>query len=380
MGENRNSNTEVPFFGVPREFEEYGQEYMEAVSTVLSHGKVLQGKEVHALETDIAEFCGRTHGVAVNSGTDALFFALVAAGIEPGDEVLVTAFSFVASASCIVRLGAVPVFVDIGNDCNMDLKDAEHKITDRTKAMIFVHLYGRMSDPQAIQEFTSSHDLVSIEDAAQAFGATRKGARAGSLGQVSCLSFDPTKVIGAPGSGGMLLTDNAHIAEHVQKLRYHGKNESGEYECLGYNSQMPSATAAILRCKFQHHDDWLARRRRIADYYTENLKDCCQVPADPEDGSHIFHKYVIRCAGRDKVKQQLTSHGIKTMVHYPSPLPEQLCFQSGNTSTSGCPKAYAIADQVLSLPMHPFLKNGELEQVVDIVRICAESPPSNITP
>lgn len=364
----------VPFFGVQREFKEIGHKYIEEFTSVLEHGKVLQGQEVYNFETEIAQFCDRSYGVAVNSGTDALFFALIMTGVQPGDEVLVTAFSFVASASCILRLGAVPVFVDIGYDYNMELSKAAQQITDRTRALIFVHLYGRMGHPEKIHDFASSHGLVCIEDAAQAFGAIRKGFHAGSLGQVSCLSFDPTKVIGAPGSGGMLLTDNSDIADQAKMLRYHGKNKSGQYESLGYNSQMPSATASILHSKFQHHDEWLARRRTIADLYSSNLKDCCQVPTDPDEGCHIYHKYVIRCTERDKVREKLNSQGIKTMIHYPSPLPDQPCFQSGDADNTYCPNAAIISNQVLSLPIHPFLRNEEINRIVDIIQIHAKPP------
>jgi len=259
----------IPFFGLQREHIKYKDLYLDLFEEVLDDGRVLQGIEVESLEKKMAGYCGRDYAVAVNSCTDALYFALVASGIGPGDEVLVTDFSFVASASCILRAGAKPVFVDIREDnYNMDIYKAE--LTEKTKAMIFVNLYGRMMNPIEVTQFCANNKLILIEDAAQSLGSMFDGFRSGRNGFISCLSFDPTKVLGAPGSGGMVLTNNSRVAEDIRRLRYHGKGQDG-FSSLGYNSQMPSSTAYILMAKADMNAMWKSRRIHIANYYSANI-------------------------------------------------------------------------------------------------------------
>ena len=333
---------------------------------VLSHGKVLQGKEVSQFEQNIAAFCGRRYAIAVNSCTDALYFSLLAAGVRAGDEVLVTDFSFIASASCIIRIGAKPIFVDVDESYNMNLNKADSLVSSKTKSLIFVHLFGQVGNPRDINDFTKSHDLILIEDAAQAFGATYGGSKAGSLGLLSCLSFDPTKVIGAPGSGGMVLTDNKELAAKITKLRYHGKND-GKFVCLGYNSQMPSLTAAILDYKLGLNEGWLARRLEIANYYLDNINRAYILPFEQEGSCHIYHKFVIRLKDRDNLKSFLSQNNVQTMVHYSMPLHKQPCFSAGGYDDSKYRKAIAFSNEVLSLPIHAFLKDSEIQYVVETI-------------
>lgn len=356
---------EVPFFTLDREFGQHRDAYLRAVRHTLAHGRLLQGPEVRQLEERLAAHCGRRHAVALNSCTDALFFALKACGVRPGDEVLVTSFSFVASASPIVRLGATPVFVDIDESYNTDLSHAAERVTENTRALVFVHLFGQMGCPSAIRAFTDEHHLTLIEDAAQAFGASFAGEPAASLGRASCLSFDPTKVVSAPGSGGAVLTDDPELAEQVSLLRYHGKNQEGDFECLGYNSQMPSVSAALLELKIDLNAAWLERRRQIARYYRAHLPEEVKTPAEQEDSVHVFHKYVVRCKQRDAVRSALADRGVKTMVHYPKLLPQQPCLRSFADRAAPCPVADTVRRQVLSLPITPFLTDREVEYVVD---------------
>lgn len=362
-----NTDNKVPFYGLDREFQIHQQQYTEIMHKVFSHGKVLQGSEVSRFESKVGTLCDCRFAIAVNSCTDALFFSLVAAGIKPGDEVLVTDFSFVASASCILRLGAKPVFVDIDKSYNLDLNKAETSITPKTRALIYVYLYGQIGRHQEIEDFAESHNLILIEDAAQAFGATCGDRKAGSLGLLSCLSFDPTKVIGAPGSGGIVLTDSEDLAKNIIKLRYHGKNQKGEFACLGYNSQMPSLTAAILDFKVDQNNNWLERRRRTAKYYLDNIGNDYTLPIKHEESCHAYHKFVIRTKKREQLKLFLAQNNIQTRVHYAVPLHKQPCFQLFGYNDTDFQTAISISKEVLSLPIHPFLEDYEVQRVVETI-------------
>lgn len=356
----------VPFFLLDREYENHRQAYTDAIHRVLSHGKVLQGKEVEEFENKVARRCSRRFAVAVSSCTDALYFALLCSGIEPGDDVMVTDFSFVASASCIKRLGANPIFIDIDDTYKMDLEKAALAITERTKALIYVHPFGEMGNPDEIEAFARRNHLILIEDAAQAFGASVGGIKAGSLGLISCISFDPTKVVGAPGSAGVFLTDNEKIYRRARKLRYHGKNGKGQFELIGYNSQMPTLTAAMLSVKADFHEQWIRERHRIAQYYIENIDNDLILPRFDQTKAHIFHKFVIRSQNRDRLKKYLADLGIQTMIHYRSPLHREPCFHPNRFSFPS-PLVETICSQVLSLPIHPLLTDAEVEHVVKSV-------------
>lgn len=362
---NAPTSTTVPFFALDREFADIETTIIERIHDVLAAGQVLQGPPVAALEEKVAGLTGRRFAVAVGSGTDALFFSLRAADIGPGDEVLVPDFSFVASASAIVRTGAVPVFVDVGHDFNMDLAHAASLVGPRTRAMVFVHLYGLMGDPDEIEMFGSAHGLTVIEDAAQSCGA-RFGVRfAGSIGMASCLSFDPTKPISAPGSGGMVLTDDTAVADSVRRLRYHGIGPNGLCDALGYNSQMSSATASILDLKFERETANADARRRIASRYSTALRGTgIMPPPDRPEARHIYHKYVVTSSHRDLLRKRLADAGVTTKVHYPTPLSAHPMFGPPQRTNS---RASLCADRVLSLPIHPYLTDDEVDRVVEVL-------------
>lgn len=361
----------VPFYGTQREYQQHRNSIISIVDRVLSTGRMLQSSEVEQFEQNIADFVGRKYGIAVGSCTDALFFALKALGIHPGDEVLVTNFSFVASASAILRAGAKPVFVDIDNaTMNMDLNDAESRISPRTKAIVWVHLYGLMGNVTDLVNFARHYNLYIVEDAAQALGARFGDRSAGSVGDISCFSFDPTKVISAPGSGGMVLTDDPDYAEKVRRYRYHGKGCSGTFDELGYNSQMPSITAAVLSYKLNFHDDWLKKRQEIADYYRECF---LQLPLNlqtvPNNVVHAYHKFVIRTEKRNELQAFLKQNGIETNVHYALPLSAQPMFKNiAGQREDDYPVAFKCAATVLSLPIHPYLRDFEIEYVVEKIK------------
>lgn len=359
----------IPFFGVAREFAACRHEIISRIEEVLESGQVLQGRPISALENKLASLVGRKHAVTTNSCTDALYFALLAADIHAGDEVLVPDFSFIASASCISRLGAVPVFVDVNENYNMDLKKASELISPKTRAMIFVHLYGQMSDPIHVENFAKKHGLILIEDAAQAISAMFADRKAGSLGKVSGFSFDPTKPISAPGSGGIALTDDDGIAFRIRRLIYHGKASDGQFVESGFNSQMPTLTAAVLNIKLEHDSEWLKRRRLIARYYIENLTDLDLVlPKEQPNSIHIYHKFVIRHPERDALKTYLEKNGVQTRIHYVCPLHQQPCFSKYGYSDIQFPNALQFSRTVLSLPIHPFLDDSEVETIVDVLR------------
>jgi dTDP-4-amino-4,6-dideoxygalactose transaminase len=359
----------IPFFGATREFSAHSEEYMARIAEVLSTGQVLQGPDIVMLERRMAALVGRRHGVAVNSCTDALYFALLAAGVQPGDEVLVTDFSFIASASCIVRLQAVPIFVDIRNTYDMDLERVAAAITPKTRAMILVQLFGQMSDPVHVEQFTREHDLILIEDAAQALGASFRGRYAGSIGLASCFSFDPTKPISAPGSGGMILVDDDVLANHLRRLRYHGRDCFGQYLDLGYNSQISTLGAAVLAAKLDHNDAWLARRRTIASYYSDRLSTLDLVfDSERPGGTHIYHKYVLGVPRRDALRAHLENHGIPTMVYYPCPLHRLPCFAGYGYEDRHYPMALSLSQAVVALPIHPFLTDTEVDAIVTAIK------------
>jgi dTDP-4-amino-4,6-dideoxygalactose transaminase len=361
------STTQIPFFGTAREFAAHREPIVRIVEETLATGHALQGPAVKRLEGLAASRTGRRHGIAVNSCTDALYFALVGAGIRAGDEVIVPDFSFVATASCVIRLGAVPKFADIDELGNIDLESAAKLINDRTRAVIIVHLYGQMSDPQAVEAFARRHDLVLIEDAAQAFGGDFNGRPAGSVGVASCLSFDPTKPVSAPGSGGLLLTDDDALADRVKRLRYHGKTLDGDFSDIGFNSQMSTLVAAVLCYKLDLSDGWMAERRAIAGHYLEHLDGLgMTLPLSQTGSGHVYHKFVVRTPYRDQLRDQLQRTGIQTMIHYSRPLHREPCFAgAGNV---GNPVAERFSREVLSLPIHPFLERSEVAAVSDGVR------------
>lgn len=355
----------IPFFAAEREFAAHGRELLERVEAVLRGGQTLQGEQVRAFEDALAERVGRAHAVAVGSGTDALFFALRALGIGRGDDVLVPALSFIASASCVVRAGARPVFVDTDERHLLDLDSARAALTARTRAVIAVDLFGQTPDPRALDVFAREHGVLVVEDAAQALGAEH----ACAIGALSCLSFDPTKPLAAPGSGGALLTDDPRLAAHARRLRWHGRGADGRYGELGYNSQLPEISAAVLRYKLELEPAWRAARQRIAARYDAALAATPGIDA-PKRGdarAHAFSKYVIRARDRDTLRERLQRAGVPTRIHYPRTLGSEPLFAGPGASPFACPNAERASREVLSLPIHAFLDEHEVDRVADAV-------------
>lgn len=365
---------EVPFFGLDRQFAQHREAFLAIAERVLSSGQVLQGPDVAKFERSLAAACGRQHAVAMGSCTDALGFALMSCGIGPGDEVLVTGMSFIASVSAVLRVGATPRFVDIDPEYwQMDLQRAEKIVTARTKAILAVHLYGQALPIAAWEQFAERHGCVLIEDAAQALGAKDENRPAGSMGKVSCVSFDPTKVIAAFGSAGALLTDDPQVARHARMLRYHGRDpETRAYEILGFNSQLSSETAAMLDFKLSKMGEWQRLRTCIAEVYLRALAGLPKVilPRVRPGGGHNWHKFVLRAGDRSRLASALKEAGVQTMVHYARTLADEPLIAKLKLPAEALelPEARRHAAEALSLPIFPELRLEEANYVVEVIR------------
>ncbi|MFC1726371.1 DegT/DnrJ/EryC1/StrS family aminotransferase [candidate division KSB1 bacterium] len=363
---------EIPFFNIDKIYRNNSKEILAAVNTVFSHGHVLMGPEIDEFEEKTAKLCGRDYGVAVGSCTDALYFALSSAGITKGDEVLVTSYTFIASVTPILRIGAIPVFVDIEPDYYMmDLSDLENKITGKTKAIVAVHLFGQTLNFERVEEIAAKNNLILIEDAAQSFGSSSKERKAGSMGLFSCISFDPTKVIGAFGNGGILLTDDEKMCSTVKKLRYHGKNlQKNTFEILGYNSRIATSQAALLNLQLKWLKNWIEKRNEVAEKYNKNLSgiDAVTVPVCRENSRHIYHKYVLKAEDRDQLRKYLSENGIKTLVHYKNAVFENELFSKYCFTAENINVVHEIKDKVISLPVYPELTDNEILHITDSIR------------
>lgn len=345
---------------------------LAAVRRVMDSGVYIQGPEVEAFEAAIALACGVRHGVGVSSGTDALVVALRILGIGPGDEVLVPAYSFVATATAVLLVGARPVFVDIdpGTFC-IDPAACEAAVTPRTRAVIPVHLFGQCADMPALDAMARRHGLAVVEDAAQSLGAAlADGRRAGSLGRLACVSFFPSKNLGALGDAGMLLTDDDALAERARQVRSHGSvRKSHWHELLGGNHRMDAIQAAVLRVKLECLDEWTAKRRENARRYRRLLRGV-GLPAE-RGGVHVYNQFVIRSARRDELRAALTAAGVETAVYYPHPLPDQPVF---GAVAGSFPRARDASRETLALPVAPTVDAAAVERVCAAIRSVVERP------
>ena len=345
-------------------------EINEAVLGVLESGHFVLGPNVKALEQEVAQRCGCAYGVGVASGTDALRLAMDAMEIGPGDEVITTPFTFIATANTISRAGAAPVFVDIDPQTfNLNPVLVERAITRRTRAILPVHLFGQLADMGALMELALRYDLPVVEDSAQAIGATFEGELACSFGIIGCLSFYPTKNLGAYGDGGMAVTSSAEMAGRLDVLRRHGGRVKYYHERLGYNSRLDELQAAILRVKLRHLDVWTEGRRRVAARYDELLAGLpITTPHQAPGMRHVYHQYTIRAPRRDQLQSFLNEQGIGTMIYYPLPLHLQGMYADLGLGAGSFPEAERAAGEVLALPIYPELTDDQIEQVANAIR------------
>jgi dTDP-4-amino-4,6-dideoxygalactose transaminase len=342
-----------------------GRREMAAVAAVLRSGQIAQGAEVEAFEAEFAEMCGTREAVAVNSGTAALFVALAAHGIGPGDEVIVPPFSFVATASCVLMTGAHPVFVDVReDDFNIDPELIEQHITPHTRAIIPVHLYGQPADMTLISEIAERHGLAIIEDACQAHAAEWRGKRAGSFG-TGTFSFYPTKNM-TTGEGGMITTNDPAVAEQSRLLRSHGAPVTYHHVQLGYNCRMTEIAAAMGRVQLHRLPAFTRKRRANARYYDKHLRGVV-TPRQTAGALHVHHQYTIRVPqGRDELKASLTARGVGSAIYYPKAIHDQPMYRDLGYEDS-CPVAERLCSEVLSLPIWPGLTSSQRQRVVEAV-------------
>lgn len=381
------TTTPVPMLDLRRQFATIREEIYAAIEEVCESQHLVLGEAVQAFERESAAYLGATAAVGCASGTDALWLALAACGIGPGDHVITTSFSFFATASSIVRCGARPVFVDIHPDTlNLDPGQVESKLHSTAagsfKAVMPVHLYGQCADMDRFDHL--AQNLKIVEDAAQAFGANWRGRRAGALGHAAGFSFYPTKNLSAFGDGGLVTTNDSEVAEHVKRLRNHGSRVRYYHEEIGWNSRLDSIQAAVLRVKLKYIDTWNNRRREIAATYDKLFVDL-GLAAPASRGSwaasepirllvtlpqahHIYHQYVVRCQRRDDLRAHLNARGIGSEVYYPVPLHLQECFSYLGYAPGDLPHTELAAKEVLALPIFPEITDDEQHRVVEAIR------------
>jgi dTDP-4-amino-4,6-dideoxygalactose transaminase len=358
----------VPFIDLPREYRTIKDEIDAAIRGVVESGQFILGAEVAAFECEMAAYCGAAHGIGVANGTDALRLALEVAGVRPGDEVITTPFTFVATAEMVSQVGAVPVFADIeSHGYGLDPLDVARKITPRTKAIIPVHLYGEPAAMDPLMKLAEAHGLAVIEDAAQAIGARSGGRRIGSVGHLGCFSFFPTKNLGAYGDAGFVTTNDGALAERLGMLRQHGQRQRYVHETLGWSSRLDEIQAAVLRVKLRHLDAWTAARHTHVRRYRQLLAGTpVRLPTEREGDRGVYHLFTIETEHRDELQKYLADQGIRTAVHYPVPLHRQPLYR--DLATGPLPNSERASRQVLSLPLFPELRPDELETVAAAVR------------
>ena len=360
----------IPLVDLGQEFASIQADVMPVLEKIFLSGSYILGENTQTFERELAAYCGIKHAVALNSGTDAILLALRALDIKAGDEVIVPVMTFIATAEPIVQLGATPIFVDVDPiRYTLDPQLVRQKITSRTKAIIAVHLYGQPADMTALQAIAREKKIALIEDMAQALGARYEDRSVGQFSDIACVSFFPTKNLGACGDGGAVLTSSDRLAERVALLRNHGAKVKYRHEEIGYTSRLDEIQAAILRVKLPRLDAWNDRRRKIADFYAQKLAGLsCQLPTEAVRCRHIYHLYTIMTDARDALREALASHGITASTHYPTPLHLQpsLAFLGGRTGQY--PIGERLCRQTLSLPLYPQMTDAQAEQVAHSVR------------
>ncbi|MBI3599604.1 MAG: DegT/DnrJ/EryC1/StrS family aminotransferase [Nitrospinae bacterium] len=359
----------IPLVDLKRQYSSIEKDIDLSIKRVLNSGQFILGTEVSSLEKEAAEYIGVKYAIGVASGTDALHLSLLACGVGEGDEVITTSFTFIATAEAVSYCGAKPVFADIDIDTyNIDPSKIEEKITEKTKAIIPVHLYGRAADMDRIMEIAEKYKLKVIEDCAQSFGTEYKNKKTGGIGNAGAFSFFPSKNLGGYGDGGMVVTDDGDIAEKVRMLRAHGSRQKYIHQVIGYNSRLDEIQAAILRIKLKKIDMWNEMRRKHAVIYNSLLKGLPVKLSDSNNREHIYHVYTIRIKKRDDCIKFLSENGISSAVHYPVTIPAQEAYKHLGYKESDLPNSYQAAREVLSLPMFPEMEKGEIETICKAIK------------
>jgi len=386
----------VPLLDLKQQYRAIRSEVEDAIRDVMESQHFILGPKVQECEEAVAEYCRSRYAVGVSSGSDALLICLMAEGIGPGDEVITTPYTFFATAGCITRLGATPVFVDIDPvTYNLDPTEIDAKVTERTKAIIPVHLFGQSADMSEVMEIAEAHGLLVIEDAAQAIGAEYDGRRAGSIGHYGCLSFYPSKNLAGAGDGGMVLTSDGGRAERLVSLRSHGSRPKYYHRMVGGNFRLDALQAAIVSVKLRHLDGWTERRNHNAERYNRLFADSGLAISDArgwarmresngEDLSgaprvnlptivaqrHVFNQYVIRVSCRDALRAELQTKGVGTEIYYPVPMHLQECFRNLGYKAGDFPESELAARETVALPIYPELTDDQASYVVQCVKDC----------
>jgi dTDP-4-amino-4,6-dideoxygalactose transaminase len=361
---------EVPFLDLKAQYSTLASEINRAVTSVLESAQFVGGPFVENFEQEFASYIGARYAVGVSSGTSALELALRVAGIGPGDEVLVPANTFFATAEAVSNVGAKPVFTDVdAASFHLDVDSAERMITSRTRAIIPVHLYGRAMDLRPVAEFAAAYRLRIIEDAAQAHGGACNGAKVGAAGRLTCFSFYPGKNLGAYGDAGAVTTNDCDEAHKLRLLRDHGSPAKYQHSVIGTNGRLDSIQAAILSIKLHHLDHWNQLRRKHAALMASGLADSSVIPPEvPVGGEHVFHLFVVRTSQRNALRNHLRVNGIGTGIHYPVPLHLTEAYQElGYPGKGALPTAEQLAEQILSLPMYAELTDEQIEYTIDAI-------------
>jgi len=355
----------VRFVGFPRQYHNLKEELDAAFESIMSRGQFIMRQEMEDFEEEIAKYVGVKHALGVNSGTDALHLSALAAGLKRGDEAITVSHTFVATISAIVNTGATPILVDIADDYNMDVDLLEKAITSKTKAIFPVHLNGHMCEMDRIMELAEEHDLIVIEDAAQALGAEFEGKKAASFGLTGMFSFYPAKILGAAGDGGMVCTNEDGFATKIRALRDNGRiDDVRVINCYGFCSRLDNLHAALLNVKFRHFPRWIKRRREIAEMYDKGLAGLDGLIPHPRSDTRFFdvyQNYVIRSDRRDELYEYLKSSGVETLVSWWVPTHKQKALNLGHFKL---PKTEQISNEVLSLPMYPELTDEQIKYVI----------------
>ncbi len=367
--------TTIPLVDLTAQYESIQAEMDATLRRVLRRGEFILGPDVGRFEEQFAAYCGARHCVTVASGTEALHLVLRGLDIGPGDEVIVPANSFVATAFAVSHAGATPVFADVdANDYCIDPRRVEEALTARTRAIIPVHLYGQPAAMDEIAAIARHHRVKLIEDACQAHGAEYRGRRVGTLGDAACFSFYPAKNLGCYGDGGAVVTNDAALAGRLRLLRHYAQARKNVHAQIGFNSRLDTVQAAALAVKLAHLDHWNERRRAVACRYRELLRGLAvDLPAARPDARHVFHLYVIRHSLRDELAAFLAARQIASGVHYPVPVPHQAPYRGARTHPAGAPVASRLAGQILSLPMFPELAEGEIRAVCQAIAAFEEA-------
>lgn len=358
----------IDFANLQKHYLLYKEEIDAAVHAVMEKCNFIMGEEVIQLEEELAEYVGVKHAITCSSGTDALQLSLMAIDIAPGDEVITTPFTFIATAEMIAHLGAVPVFVDIDKATyNIDPSKIEAAITPKTKAIIPVSLYGQCADMDAINAIAAKHNLIVIEDGAQSFGATYKGKRSCALSDIGCTSFFPAKPLGCFGDGGAVFTDNDAFSEKIRSLRLHGQSKRYHHRYIGIGGRLDTIQAAVLLVKLRHYECDLSMRQAVAERYNALLAAQYATPYIAPERTSAYAQYSIRVQQREALQEKLKQAGIPTAVHYPMPLHLQECFGYLGYKSGDFPISEQVSNEIMSLPMNPFLDNNEIRYITDFL-------------